>query len=143
MGLEDFTGLIMAELLLHASVFTVERRRYPQAGGEPVVRDVVVHPGAVVILPRLADGSVVMVRQYRHAVERELWELPAGTLEPPEETPPVGGIGLEPELGTLPLETAGSSGSGTGVLAGMAAAATAGAIALGGAAWYARRRLTR
>ena len=65
------------------------------------------------------------------------------TLVPPEEVTPIGGIGLEPELGGLPLETAGSSGSGTGVLAGMAAAATAGAIALGGAAWYARRRLTR
>ena len=99
MGLEDFTGLIMAELLLHASVFTVERRRYPQAGGEPVVRDVVVHPGAVVILPRLADGSVVMVRQYRHAVERELWELPAGTLEPPEEPADCARRELEEETG--------------------------------------------
>ena len=75
----------MAECLLEASIFTVERRRYPQVAGEPLIRDVVVHPGAVVILPRLADGSVVMIRQYRDAVEQELWELPAGTLEPPEE----------------------------------------------------------
>ena len=84
-GLKDFTGVPMAECLLQASIFSVERRRYPLVGGDPVVRDVVVHPGAVVILPRLTDGSVVMIRQYRHAVERELWELPAGTLEPPEE----------------------------------------------------------
>ena len=66
-----------------------------------MVRDVVVHPGAVVILPRLADGSVVMVRQYRHAVERELWELPAGTLEPPEEPADCARRELEEETGYL------------------------------------------
>ncbi len=93
------TGMMMAERLLQASIFTVERRRYPRVEGEPVVRDVVVHPGAVVILPRLTDGSVVMIRQYRHAVERELWELPAGTLEPPEEPADCARRELEEETG--------------------------------------------
>ena len=56
----------------------------------------------------------------------------------------VGGIAELPDLGALPLETAGSSGVSVGVLIGVAAAAAlaAGAVTLGGAAWYARRRVT-
>jgi ADP-ribose pyrophosphatase len=49
-------------------------------GGRRVVRDTILHPGAVVIVPVLADGRVVLVRQYRRAVNRVLLELPAGTL---------------------------------------------------------------
>lgn len=40
-----------------------------------------------------------MIRQYRHAVERELWELPAGTLEPPEEPADCARRELEEETG--------------------------------------------
>ena len=42
-------------------------------------------PGSVTIVPILPDGQVVMIRQYRHAARKTLWELPAGTLEPNEE----------------------------------------------------------
>lgn len=44
-------------------------------------REVIVHPGATVILPLMDDGSVVMIRNERFAVGETLWELPAGTLE--------------------------------------------------------------
>lgn len=50
-------------------------------------REIVVHPGAVVVLPMLDPQTIVMIRNQRIAVDRELWELPAGTLEPPPETP--------------------------------------------------------
>lgn len=43
------------------------------------------HPGAVVILPMLNDQTIIMIRNYRFAVDEILWELPAGTLEPGEE----------------------------------------------------------
>lgn len=52
-------------------------------------REIVEHPGAVAILPVLEDGRMVLVRQYRPAVGRELLEVPAGTMEPderPEDT---------------------------------------------------------
>jgi ADP-ribose pyrophosphatase len=52
--------------------------------GRAFRRDVVLHPGAVVILPLLDGGRVVLIESYRHAVGRTLWEVPAGTLEPPE-----------------------------------------------------------
>jgi ADP-ribose pyrophosphatase len=48
-------------------------------------REVVRHPGAAAMVPLLDDGNVVLVKQYRHAVNNYLWEIPAGTLEPDEE----------------------------------------------------------
>jgi ADP-ribose diphosphatase len=56
-----------------------------EPGGVKAVREVVCHPGSVVLLPLLADGRVLLVRQYRHAARQALWELPAGTLEPGEK----------------------------------------------------------
>ncbi len=56
--------------------------------------------------------------------------------------PAVGGIPVSGELAGLPLET-GSPGTNVGVLAGVIAGVTAGALALGGAAWYSRRRRLR
>ena len=56
-----------------------------QPDGRRVERELVVHPGAVVVLARTAEGEVVMIRTWRFAIGAELWELPAGTLEPGEE----------------------------------------------------------
>ncbi len=71
--------------LLTTPIFSVEHREYAREGKTPVGRDIVVHPGAVVILPLLDNGCVVMIRNYRYTVEQELWELPAGTRELSEE----------------------------------------------------------
>ncbi|HEV2439734.1 MAG TPA: NUDIX hydrolase [bacterium] len=46
--------------------------------------EVVEHPGAVAILAVLPDRQIVLVQQTRHAIGRRLFEIPAGTLEPPE-----------------------------------------------------------
>ncbi len=56
-------------------------------GGRRLRREVVDHPGAVVILPLLEDGRVVLIRSQRWAIGRTILELPAGTLEPPPQTP--------------------------------------------------------
>lgn len=44
------------------------------------------HPGAVVILPMLDSETVVMIKQYRHSIKKEILEFPAGTLDPKEES---------------------------------------------------------
>lgn len=54
------------------------------ASGETVRRDVVLHPGAVAILPVLDRDRVVLLRNHRWVVGETLWEVPAGTLEPGE-----------------------------------------------------------
>jgi ADP-ribose pyrophosphatase len=62
-------------------------------------RDIVVHPGSCVIVPVFADKTVALVRQYRHAAEKYLLEIPAGTLEKGED-PETGAIReLEEEVG--------------------------------------------
>lgn len=73
------------ETLLIASRFRVERVTQRLANGDTFTRDVVRHPGAVVIVPVLDDGRICLIRNYRVAVDRELLELPAGTLEAGEE----------------------------------------------------------
>ena len=53
--------------------------------GRSVERDLVLHPGAVVILPLVDAGHVCLLRNRRFIVGEELWEVPAGTLEPGEQ----------------------------------------------------------
>jgi ADP-ribose pyrophosphatase len=61
----------------------VDEISLPQGGS--AIREVVEHPGAVVMAAVDDSGSVCLVRQYRHAVGRELLELPAGALEDGED----------------------------------------------------------
>ena len=67
--------------------------------GVRAVREVVRHRGSVAALPVQGDGRVVLVRQYRYAVDERLWEIPAGRLDP-GETPAEGARReLEEEVG--------------------------------------------
>ncbi len=54
------------------------------ADGQTIRRDVIMHPGAVVILPVLDADHVVLLRNHRFAIGETLWEVPAGTVEPGE-----------------------------------------------------------
>ncbi len=68
----------------------VQRATFLDPDGEPFERDIVRHPGAVAVVAVTEQASVVLVRQYRPAVDRWLLEIPAGTCdvaaEPSEET---------------------------------------------------------
>ena len=75
------------KLLLTAARFTVEMVSQRLEDGTLMSREVVRHPGAVVIVPVLDDGRICLIRNFRMSVNQELLELPAGTLEPPE--PPI------------------------------------------------------
>jgi ADP-ribose pyrophosphatase len=73
-----------APCVLHGARFDVHAIEVMGKDGLPKRREVIVHPGAVAILPMLDADTVVLIRSYRPTVGEELWELPAGTLEPPE-----------------------------------------------------------
>lgn len=62
-------------------------------------KDMVIHPGAAVILPLLDAKTVVMIRNERPLEDVPLWELPAGTLEPPEAPEVTAGRELIEEAG--------------------------------------------
>lgn len=79
--LETKTGSeeILRGHFLHALRDTV---RLPDGG--KATREYIVHPGAVMIIALLADGRVVLERQYRYPVQRVMIEFPAGKLDPGE-----------------------------------------------------------
>jgi ADP-ribose pyrophosphatase len=77
------------KLLLQCARFNVSTIEMVDREGRHIVREVIRHPGAVVLLPLLGDGRIVMIDNYRRTVEETLLELPAGTIdpgEPPEQT---------------------------------------------------------
>ena len=72
-------------MLLKGARFNVHRIMLTGDDGQLYQREVVRHPGAVVLLPILDDGRVVMIENTRPTVGETLLELPAGTREPEEE----------------------------------------------------------
>jgi ADP-ribose pyrophosphatase len=80
-------------VLLTASRFRVVRVEQVTADGRRRSREIVRHPGAVVLLPLVDDDHVCLIRNYRVSIGKTLIELPAGTLEPNE--PPLATAGRE------------------------------------------------
>ncbi len=72
-------------ILFQGKIFRVERTTQVMPDGSEHERQVVRHPGAVVILPLLDDGRICLLRNFRAAVGERLIELPAGTLEVGED----------------------------------------------------------
>ncbi|MGO8752233.1 MAG: NUDIX hydrolase [Thermoguttaceae bacterium] len=73
------------ELLLKTVKFQVVRRQATAEDGRVHAREVIRHPGAVVLLPILDDGRICLIRNFRVSVGKRLVELPAGTLEAGED----------------------------------------------------------
>jgi len=80
-------------------LFSVEVLSFTDEKGRSVRREIVRHPGAVVVVPVLEDGRLVLIRNYRIAVDDRLWELPAGKLEENEEPQRAAARELEEETG--------------------------------------------
>jgi ADP-ribose pyrophosphatase len=72
------------KIAFQGRIFTVSVDRVTYPDGRTVNMEVVRHPGSVVLIPTPAPARVILVRQYRYVVDKWLWELPAGTLEPSE-----------------------------------------------------------
>lgn len=70
-----------SETLYTGKIFALRRDRVRMPGGKDVVREVVEHFGAVAIVAMDDDNKIPLVYQYRHALGRRLWELPAGLLD--------------------------------------------------------------
>ncbi|MGH9276842.1 MAG: NUDIX hydrolase [Acidimicrobiales bacterium] len=85
------------------SLITVAQATFAAPDGTTFERDVVHHPGAVSVVPVVDGERVVLVRQYRAAVDRELLEIPAGKRDVEGEAPEVTAAReLEEEVGLRP-----------------------------------------
>ena len=73
--------ILRSKIIYKGPVFRVRRDELIEPGGLRATREVITHPGSVVVLPVFHDGGILLVRQYRHATRRFLWELVAGRME--------------------------------------------------------------
>jgi ADP-ribose pyrophosphatase len=71
--------LIRSETLLQGRAFTIRRDYLKTPDGRETMLEIVDHGGSVVLIPVDEEGNLLFVRQYRHAAEADLLELPAGT----------------------------------------------------------------
>lgn len=79
--------ILSSEIITRGRVFDIRRDQVRYPDGRTSNYDIIVHSGAVTIVPVNDDREIWFVRQYRHATGETLLELPAGTLEeaePPE-----------------------------------------------------------
>lgn len=90
-------------IIYDGAVISVAVGRFAGPDGDPFERDVVHHPGAVSAVPLLADGTVVLIRQYRAALDEDLLEIPAGKRDVAGEEPALTAAReLEEEIGMRP-----------------------------------------
>ena len=83
-------------------VFHVDHDRVALPSGHTVDMDVVRHRGSVVLVPQPSPGRVVLIRQFRYAINRWIWELPAGSLEAGEAPGKAARRECEEEIGLAP-----------------------------------------
>lgn len=89
-------------IVYRSRVFNVEVDFVTLLNGREHEIAIVRHAPAVVLLPIQEDGQVILVRQYRHSVGRELWELPAGSLDPGESAEAAAARECEEEIALRP-----------------------------------------
>ena len=80
--------VLSSKKILSATTFYVTRDELIEPSGQRVRREIIRHPGSVVIAAideTKSEPRILLIRQYRHAAQQELWELPAGHVEPGED----------------------------------------------------------
>jgi ADP-ribose pyrophosphatase len=76
--------ILRSKVVYKGSIFGVRRDEVLEPTGVRTTREVITHPGSVVVMPVLPDGRIILIQQYRHAARQFLWELVAGRMDPGE-----------------------------------------------------------
>lgn len=96
----DFTEqCISSETMAQGDLLTVKRDAVRLPNGNVSHREYVMHPGAVVVVPLLPNGNVVLERQFRYPLQKVFIELPAGKIDPDEDVLKTGQRELLEETG--------------------------------------------
>ena len=94
--------ILSHERVFDGKVFAVDRDSVRMPNGRPVTIDVIRHARSVVLIPVPEPGHVTLVRQFRYPVNRWLWELPAGSVDPGEEPEAAAKRECHEEIGQVP-----------------------------------------
>lgn len=101
-----FERHVGGEQIFRGVLLDVRRDTVELQGGVRATREYIVHAGAVMVVPLLDDGRLVMERQYRYPVQRVLLEFPAGKIDPGEDTLTTARRELQEETGYRATEWA-------------------------------------
>ncbi|MDD2834433.1 MAG: NUDIX hydrolase [Methylotenera sp.] len=93
-----------SETLVSGNMLMIKRDLVRLPNGHTSQREYVMHPGAVVVVPLLANGHVVLEKQYRYALHQAFVELPAGKIDKNEEVLRTGQRELQEETGYTATE---------------------------------------
>jgi ADP-ribose pyrophosphatase len=91
-------------IVFKGKVFSVDVADIQFPDGRKRSMEIVRHPPSIVLLPIQADGRVVLVRQFRPTIEREIWELPAGSVNGGESPEAAAARECEEEIGLVPSQ---------------------------------------
>jgi len=91
-----------SERMYSGKVFNVDRDRVVMPNGRTVAVDVVRHARSVVIAPVPEPGKIILIRQFRYPINRFLWELPAGSVDPGEQPEHAARRECHEEIGLVP-----------------------------------------
>jgi ADP-ribose pyrophosphatase len=73
--------VLSSKTVYQGTIFGIRHDEVIEPNGVHASRELVTHPGSVVVLPVLPDGRIVLIQQYRHAARQYLWELVAGRID--------------------------------------------------------------
>ena len=73
--------VLSSTIIYRGPVFGIRRDEVIEPSGVRTTREVITHPGSVVVLPVLPDGRILLIQQYRYAARQYLWELVAGRID--------------------------------------------------------------
>jgi ADP-ribose pyrophosphatase len=91
--------ILESTIIYDGPIFGVRRDKVLEPGGLETTRELITHPGSVVVLPVFKDGRILMIQQYRHATRHYLWELVAGRIDGGESPKKAGARELMEETG--------------------------------------------
>ncbi|HXG83853.1 MAG TPA: NUDIX hydrolase [Pyrinomonadaceae bacterium] len=92
--------VISTETIYEGRIFDLQLTEISEGASE-YKREIVVHHGSAVIVPVFSDDTIALVRQYRHAAQKYLLEIPAGTLEENENPEEGARREVEEEIGVI------------------------------------------
>ena len=93
---------LSTERIFDGKVFDVDRDRVRMPNGREVTVDVIRHPPSAIIVPVPEPGHVILIRQFRYAINQWLWECPAGSVDEGETPEQAATRECHEEIGQVP-----------------------------------------